>query len=414
MPPAVLPPSAPAEPGVLRSRYGYTLTELALAIGSNCVLLDPSGTVIARADPVGAFNPGTLRPTCRYFGEMCLSMRGEKTAAVAPCEAGCLFLAAPLKDREGETAATILAGPLALTDTVRCPKPEPGICQPMRRATRARADALAHLLGTVASSLSELSLAEKLEGERLFAARLELASHLRALRRQDAPDEYPLSLENSLSEAIVSRDAARAKSLASRLLSHILLAKERSGGSGTPTRLFELLTVISRTAVRAGADPSYALKRNADAMSGLMRLYGEDMRAEELSTWLSSLLDSYFAVIGESVGPRHRELVSAVRNHLLAHYAEKVTLEEAAEVAGVTPPYLSKVFKTETGVSFIEYLTGIRIEQAKFLLLSSDAPLNEIARATGFGDQSYFTRIFRLSVGVSPGRYRRSAGSSGD
>ena len=198
----------------------------------------------------------------------------------------------------------------------------------------------------MAASLAELSLAEKLEGEKLFAARVELATHQRALRRADSPEEYPLSLENSLSEAIASRDAARAKSLASRLLSHVLLAKERSGG-GTPARLFELLTVISRAALKAGADPSYVLKRNADAMSGLMRLYGEDKRAEELSTWLSSLLDSYFAVIGEAVSPRHRELIGAVRNYLLEHYAGKVSLEDAAAVAEVTPTYLSKVFKAD-------------------------------------------------------------------
>ena len=412
MPAPVLTPVSPADPGPLRARYGHILTELALAVGSNCVLLDPSGVILARADPVGAFNPGSLRPTCRYFGEVCLAMRGEKTAVISPCEAGCLFLAAPLKDRDGETAATLVTGPLALTDTVRCPKPEPGVCIPVRRATRARADALAHLLQIAAASLAELSLAEKLEGEKLFAARMELASNLRALRRTDSPETYPLPLENSLAEAIVSRDASKAKSLASRILSHVLLAKEKSGGSGTPTRLFELLTVISRAALQAGADPSYILRRNADAMSGLMRLYGEDAKAEEISVWLSSLLDSYFAVIGETVSPGHRELISAVRNHLMEHYAEKVSLEDAAAVAGVTPPYLSKVFKTETGVSFVDYLNGIRVEQAKYLLLSSDSSLKEIAGATGFGDQSYFTRIFRLSTGVSPGKYRKSAGAA--
>jgi len=414
MPSSLQTPAAPAEPGLLRARYGQILTEIALAIGSNCVLLDPSGVVIARADAAGAFNPGALRPTCRYFGEMCLTMRGEKTAVIAPCEAGCLFLAAPLKNREGETAASLLAGPLALTDTVKCPRPEPGVCTPVRRATRARAEALAHLLQTAASSLSELSLGEKLEGEKLFAARMELASHLRALRRTASGEEYPLSLENALSEAIVSRDAARAKSLASRLLSHVLLAKEKNGGAGTPARLFELLTVISRAAVRAGADPAFVLKRNADAMSGLMKLYGEDARAEELSVWLSSLLDSYFAVIGETVSPRHRDLITSVRNYLMEHYAEKVTLESAAAVAGVTPPYLSKIFKAETGEPFITYLNGIRVEQAKYLLLSSDASLKEIAEATGFGDQSYFTKIFRCTSGVSPGKYRRSAGAAAE
>jgi len=405
-------PVLPEEPGSLRSRYGQTLTELALSVGSNCVLLDPSGAVVARADPVGAFNPGLLKPTCRYFEETCLRMRSEKAAVISPCEAGCLFITCPLKNREGETEATLVAGPLALVDTVRCPKPEPGICSPMRRATRARADALAHLIQAVTSSLSELSLGEKLAAEKRFAARVELTSHLRALRRSDSPAEYPLSLENSLVDAVVSRDAAKAKSLTSRLLSHVLLAKEKSGAQ-TPARLFELLTVLSRAAVRAGADPAYVLRRNGEAMTSLMRLYGENVGPEELSVWFSALLDDYFAVIGDAASPRHREMMSAVRNYVLEHYAEKVTLEDAAAVADVTPPYLSKVFKAETGVPFVTYLNRVRVEQAKYLLASSDSSLGEIAKATGFGDQSYFTKIFRLSTGVSPGRYRKSGGQSG-
>ncbi|MBO4407056.1 MAG: helix-turn-helix transcriptional regulator, partial [Clostridia bacterium] len=267
-----------------------------------------------------------------------------------------------------------------------------------------------HLIQNQAAALSELELAARLENEKLFAARLEISSHLRAMRRADRPEDYPLALENSLTDAIAARDAAKAKSLASRILSHVFLAKEKNGGSSTPARLFELLAVVSRAVVHAGADPAYVLKRSAEAMSGLMRLYGEDARAEELSVWLSSLLDDYFAVIGEAVSPKHQELVTNVRNYLLAHYAEKVTLEDAAAAADITPPYLSKVFKAETGVPFVTYLNGIRVEQAKFLLLNSALPLGKIAEAVGFGDQSYFTKIFRLSVGVSPGKYRKSAG----
>ncbi|MCK5735095.1 MAG: helix-turn-helix transcriptional regulator, partial [Spirochaetaceae bacterium] len=73
------------------------------------------------------------------------------------------------------------------------------------------------------------------------------------------------------------------------------------------------------------------------------------------------------------------------------------------------PTYFSRLFKEEAGQSFKIYLNNLRIDEAKNLLSETTLPLIEIASRVGFEDQSYFSRVFRNVVGISPGRFRRTA-----
>ena len=71
-----------------------------------------------------------------------------------------------------------------------------------------------------------------------------------------------------------------------------------------------------------------------------------------------------------------------------------------------TPYYLSRIFKKYTGTTFSEYLTNYRIEQAKKLLGEGKLSVKEIAYATGFNSQGYFSKIFKKYAGVSPSDFK--------
>ena len=92
--------------------------------------------------------------------------------------------------------------------------------------------------------------------------------------------------------------------------------------------------------------------------------------------------------------------------YIAANYSGRATLEAAAKAAGLSPNYLSSLFKQITGVSFREQLCRVRVEQSKRLLLSTDYSLDDIAAAVGFSDQSYYCRVFKRIVGLTPGQYR--------
>ncbi len=84
------------------------------------------------------------------------------------------------------------------------------------------------------------------------------------------------------------------------------------------------------------------------------------------------------------------------------------SLDDAAQAAGVSSFYLSKLFKEETGETFINYVTDRRLEKAKQMLLETDLSIKEITGQTGYNDQNYFSRLFKNKFGISPSDFRNS------
>jgi len=84
-----------------------------------------------------------------------------------------------------------------------------------------------------------------------------------------------------------------------------------------------------------------------------------------------------------------------------------MTLEIVADHVGISPYYFSKLFKDRYGLTFIDYLTEIRIQKAKEEMLHSTKNLKEICYAIGYKDPNYFSRVFKKHTGLSPSEYRR-------
>ena len=85
----------------------------------------------------------------------------------------------------------------------------------------------------------------------------------------------------------------------------------------------------------------------------------------------------------------------------------KISLNLLAEEFHLSPQYISQLFKSEIGVNFLTYLTNLRMERAKKLLLSTALPVSEVAEQSGYGDYRVFTKAFKKSEGVTPSQYRR-------
>jgi two-component system, response regulator YesN len=90
------------------------------------------------------------------------------------------------------------------------------------------------------------------------------------------------------------------------------------------------------------------------------------------------------------------------------HFAESLSLADAAREAGLSRFHFCRLFHSEMGVPFHEYLHNLRVRHAKVLLADSYLRVSEIAYAVGFNDLSHFDRIFRKHVGRSPSEYRAS------
>jgi AraC-like DNA-binding protein/mannose-6-phosphate isomerase-like protein (cupin superfamily) len=102
-----------------------------------------------------------------------------------------------------------------------------------------------------------------------------------------------------------------------------------------------------------------------------------------------------------------REQIRPVLAYVDRNHREQITLEDVAGLVHVSPSRVRHVFKDVTGVSFKEYVTQVRVTEAKRLLLSTDLSVAEIARAVSYTNLHQFYKVFYRSCAMSPGEYRR-------
>ena len=107
-------------------------------------------------------------------------------------------------------------------------------------------------------------------------------------------------------------------------------------------------------------------------------------------------------------------VIIGITRYLQEHLEEEVSLSVLAEEFHLNPQYISQLFKNEIGVGFLAYLTNIRMEKAKKLLLSTSFPIAEIAQKTGYGDYRVFTKVFKKAEGITPSQYRREFLETGE
>jgi YesN/AraC family two-component response regulator len=75
---------------------------------------------------------------------------------------------------------------------------------------------------------------------------------------------------------------------------------------------------------------------------------------------------------------------------------------------GITPQYLSRFFKQETGENMVEYINRLRIEKAKYLLSEKDLSILNVSEMVGYGNDRNLNRVFKQREGITPGKYRES------
>ncbi|MBP3312985.1 MAG: response regulator transcription factor [Butyricicoccus sp.] len=107
-------------------------------------------------------------------------------------------------------------------------------------------------------------------------------------------------------------------------------------------------------------------------------------------------------------GTNIEHLILSVKAYVDSHYGEALSLDQLAQQFYLSPSYLSRIFKRETGVNLSTYLQNVRIDAAKTLLRTSNLKSYEVAERVGINDPVYFSRIFKKITGFKPKDYRHS------
>lgn len=125
-------------------------------------------------------------------------------------------------------------------------------------------------------------------------------------------------------------------------------------------------------------------------------------------TFLFGLANPLFALKKGAGSGEEPSIVEAMKELIELHYMNDLNLSEIAEQYHYNVSYLSDLFKTKTGQSFLQYLTDVRMKKAVQLLGETPLTLCDIAELTGFSNASYFSTKFKKVFGVSPSEYRQA------
>lgn len=104
--------------------------------------------------------------------------------------------------------------------------------------------------------------------------------------------------------------------------------------------------------------------------------------------------------------------VEAIITYIENHYVEDIYLDSIAQEIGMSPKYVSRIFKEQTGINLTDYISMLRIAKAKELLLDTQDNVNDIALQVGIYSRATFQRLFKKYAGVSPNEYRKSQDDS--
>jgi two-component system response regulator YesN len=166
---------------------------------------------------------------------------------------------------------------------------------------------------------------------------------------------------------------------------------------------FQLNTQLDQTA--SGDGPAFMIGFMIDSMIEDAFFYAtnyDELKAS-FSDILNQLLQDQSGHIRKVDTP---EFFSLIKEYISLHLAEPLTLQSMCGHFGISQTYISRLFRQYSGQSFINYLTGERIEKAKQYLANRDLLIRDIAPMVGFSDQFYFSRVFRSLTGRSPSKYQ--------
>ncbi|MNZ43477.1 Arabinose operon regulatory protein [compost metagenome] len=138
-------------------------------------------------------------------------------------------------------------------------------------------------------------------------------------------------------------------------------------------------------------------------------IHNDVLELDSLTALKEWFISHCIAVISSADGTgsqsRRTEVAEACQ-FVSLHLDRKISLEEIAERLYMNPSYFSRLFKKETGETFIEYVTRMKMRRAKELLDQTAAPVGKICETLGYDNQSYFIKLFKSFSGVTPVEYR--------
>lgn len=229
----------------------------------------------------------------------------------------------------------------------------------------------------------------------------EIGEYIQRSKKLGVEQQYPYKSEQKLIGKVKIGDRTGAKEILNSLLGSIMF--QNPGDLNVlKARLIELLSVLNRSAVEGGVDINLMLKKNLDYITRVMDIDTQ----EDLCGWISRALDDFLDSVYNSQDRHKMTRIKPAIDYIEINFDRQLNLTEIAKAAFLSPSRLAHIFKEQMGITVIDYLTNVRIDRAKELLLTTGDNCTKVCYEIGYNNQSYFTRTFKQIVGMTPRKFR--------
>jgi len=217
----------------------------------------------------------------------------------------------------------------------------------------------------------------------------------------DKTTNYSFANERELMTKIKLGDADEAHRLLQALLDDMVTPSGASLDYVRPNVL-TLCVLISRCAVDAGVSMEETVAANNHTFFEIYK----KTSIEKVFLQAQRHLDDYLESIANLNKKPANSKVSEIKRFILQHHKENLSLRKIAGAVYLSPSYASRLFTMVQDCTITEYLTAVRIEEAKQLLKNQVYLIDHIASCVGYSDAGYFSKVFRRVEGVTPTQYR--------
>ncbi len=165
--------------------------------------------------------------------------------------------------------------------------------------------------------------------------------------------------------------------------------------------LIEICYLLIQSLTKLGYN---TLSINKNKFSFFKRIEGSNSLVELLAAF-DGVINDFQNLMTNTKYHLYNPIIKRIIDYLASHYMENISLASLANLFHINKSYLCQLFKQQLGKNFNDYLTEIRIEKAKELLLNSENNVNTVGDLVGFSNPSYFTKVFKNLVRATPSEY---------
>ena len=207
-------------------------------------------------------------------------------------------------------------------------------------------------------------------------------------------------IENMISGKIINEDLKGAMEKTKELVDGLFISSETTDLTIIKSSIFESLVKI-RAEVLSFVDVHEDNLSNETIKSELSIL----KTISDINNYLSIFNNRLMNLVSEYKNTNNIEIINKAKEFIDRNYMNDIRLEDVSQEVSISSYYFSRLFKRYEGLNYIQYLTKVRMEKAKKMIIEGKYQIKEIAFEVGYLDQNYFSRVFKKYFGESPSEF---------